>query len=51
LAVEERISTEALFKLNPKELAKICIKAEFDEKNRLIIDEENCVHENNIIFF
>lgn len=40
-----------LFKLSPEELDRICIKAEFDEKNQLIIDEENCIHEDNITFF
>ena len=40
-----------LFKLSPEDLSEICIKAEFDENNQLIIDEENCVRKGNIIFF
>ena len=42
------IMMKELFKLSPEELDRICIKAEFDEKNQLIIDEENCIHEDNI---
>ena len=40
-----------LFKLSPEELSEICIKAEFDENDQLIINEENCVHKGNLIFF
>lgn len=42
---------EQLFKSSPTELSKNCINAEFDKKNQLIIDTENCVCENNITFF
>jgi len=45
------IIMKELFKLSPEELSKICIKAEFDEKYQLIINKENCIHEDNIIFF
>lgn len=41
---------EELFKLSPEKLSEICIVAEFDEKEQLIIDERNCIHEGNITF-
>lgn len=41
---------ETLFKLSPEELSKICIKAEFDEKEQLILKEENCFQKGAITF-
>lgn len=42
---------EELFRLSTEELSKICVEAEFDEKNQLILDEENCIHKGGIIIF
>ena len=47
----ENFVMELLFKLSPKELDNICVKAEFDEEFQLIIEKENCVQEGNITFF